>query len=128
MTILPSNLSPELRPLSVLRIKTAQQPNVGVEELRKKPILMVGNFLSSSVMTRGVCEELAARLSAAGWPVLTTSNKRHRVTRLADMIDTVWRRRRDYEVAHVDVFSGPAFSWAEAVCWSLKQINKPYIL
>jgi glycosyltransferase involved in cell wall biosynthesis len=89
---------------------------------------MVGNFLSSSVITRGVCEELAARLSAAGWRVLTTSNKQNRVKRLADMIDTLWRRRRDYEVAHVDVFSGPAFSWAEAVCWSLKRINKPYIL
>jgi glycosyltransferase involved in cell wall biosynthesis len=89
----------------------------------------VGNFLS--VARPGsctVCELLAERLSSAGWPVLTTSDKSARLSRLADMLTTVWRRRREYAVAQVDVYSGPSFIWAESVCWLLRRLGKPFIL
>ena len=91
-------------------------------------ILLVGNFLSSSVGTRGVCEDLAVRLEALGWSVLTTSCRRSRLPRLADMLSTAWFERRRYAVAQVDVYSGPAFSWAEAVCWTLRRAGKPFVL
>lgn len=94
----------------------------------QKTVLIVGNFLSAAGYTRGVCEDLAERLQAAGWSVITTSNKPNRLTRLIDMVTTAWRRRNEYEVAQVDVFSGPAFFWAEAVCWTLRRASKPYIL
>ena len=91
-------------------------------------ILMVGNFLSSSLGLRFVCEDLATQLAACGWSVLTTSNRPGRASRLLDMISTVWHRRREYDVAHVDVYSGLAFFWAEMVCWLLHRLGKPYVV
>ena len=98
------------------------------QAIDKVSVLMVGNFLSATVGTRGVCEDLAARLVTFGWPVVTTSGKPGRIARLVDMLNTVWTRRRDYSVAQVDVYSGLAFGWAEAVCWMLRRIDKPYVL
>ena len=94
----------------------------------KLPVLLVGTFLSSTLGNRSVCEDLAARLGAAHWLVLTTSERQGRLPRLLDMVSTVWCRRYDYAVAQVDVFSGPAFVWAEAVCQILCWVGKPYIL
>jgi glycosyltransferase involved in cell wall biosynthesis len=91
-------------------------------------LLMVGNFLSASVGTRGVCEELAERLANDGWLIVTTSKREKRAARLVDMISTTWRNRQQYRVAHVDVFSGPSFAWAEAVTWTLRRAHKPYVL
>jgi glycosyltransferase involved in cell wall biosynthesis len=89
---------------------------------------MIGNFLSCHGLGRGVCEDLAERLDRAGWRVHRTSTARARLPRLGEMLSTVWRRRREYAVAQVDVYSGPAFVWAEAVCWMLRRADKPYIL
>lgn len=91
-------------------------------------VLLVGNFLSGSVGTRGVCEELAERLRGAGWGVLTTSAKAGKVARLGDMVGTVWRRRKEYAAAQVDVYSGAAFFWAETVAFALRRAGKPYVL
>ena len=93
-----------------------------------KTVLLVGNFLSGSSGNRGVCEDLAERLARSGWGVVTTSDRRARLARLSDMIGTAWRRRRDYDVSQVDVYSGPAFSWAEAACWTLRRARKPFVL
>jgi len=94
----------------------------------KPTVLLVGNFLSATLGNRSVCEDLAERLSASNWRVLTTSARQARLPRVCDMLRMVWYRRYDYEVAHVDVFSGPAFIWAEAVCQLCRQVGKPYIL
>lgn len=94
----------------------------------KVPVLLVGNFLSATGGSRCVCEELALRLAHNGHQVLTTSNKRPRLRRLLDMTGTVLRRRRDYAVAQVDVYSGPAFLWAEIVSAMLRALGKPFIL
>ena len=91
-------------------------------------ILMVGNFLSNHVATRGVGEELAEHLKEAGWKVARTSDHRSRLPRLMAMQATIWRRRRDFDAAQVDVFSGNAFLWAEAAGWSLKRLGKPFVL
>jgi glycosyltransferase involved in cell wall biosynthesis len=91
-------------------------------------VLLVGNFLSASVGVRGVCEDLAERLRGAGWRVSATSARKNRVVRLCDMLQTTWSRRRDYQIAHVEVYSGPAFRWAEAVCWMLRLLKKPFVL
>lgn len=92
------------------------------------PVLMVGNFLSASYGSRGVCEDLAARLSATGWSVITTSRQVSRWPRLFDMVSTAWCRRREYAVAQVDLFSGAAFVWAEVVCRVLQGARKPFVL
>lgn len=94
----------------------------------KPATLIIGTFLSSSLVTHSVCEELATRLKAAGWTVLTSSAKPGRMARLLDMVGTAWRQRLRYRIAQVDVYSGPAFLWAEAVCSVLCLAGKPYIL
>jgi len=91
-------------------------------------ILIVGNFLSSHGRVRGVCEELAPRLRELGWTVVATSSCLFRPARLIDMLWTVWRQRHHYDLAQVDVYSGPSFRWAEAVCGLLRNLNRPYIL
>jgi len=93
----------------------------------KVPLMLVGNFLSQTGI-RSVCEDLAEHLSANGHPVFTTSRRKARSLRFVDMTSTVWQRRRRYSVALVEVYSGPAFLWAEAVCWLLRRSHKPYVL
>lgn len=91
-------------------------------------VLLVANFLSVNGLNRGYSEELADRLEAGGRHVVRTSSEVGRVRRLLDMVATVWRRRRDYRVALIDVFSGPSFVWAEAVAFELRRLGKPYVL
>ncbi len=92
------------------------------------PLLMVGNFLSGSVFTRGAGEELCARLRQDGWEVITTSAKVNRLIRLVDMLRTVVSNRDAYRLAYVEVYSGLAFGWAELVCAALRSLRKPYLL
>lgn len=98
------------------------------EAERNPGVLIVGNFLSRRIATRAVCEELADRLADEGWSVLRTSDRRARLPRLVGMQRSIWRFRRRFDVAQVDVFSGGAFVWAEAAAWSLKRLQKPFVL
>jgi glycosyltransferase involved in cell wall biosynthesis len=81
-----------------------------------------------AVGARAQSEELGERLAALGWRVSAVSHLRGRLTRAADMVTSAWRWRDRYEVAEVDVFSGAAFRWAEAVCAVLRAARKPYVL
>jgi glycosyltransferase involved in cell wall biosynthesis len=47
---------------------------------------------------------------------------------LIDMVHTCWTARNRFDVAHVELYSGNAFLWAEAVCAILRRLGKPYIL
>ena len=91
-------------------------------------IMLVGNFLSGSGLSRSVSEELAPQLAARGWTVLTTSPQPGRLARLLDTTLTLWRKRREFALAHVEVYSGMAFGLAEAACGVLQATGKPYIL
>jgi glycosyltransferase involved in cell wall biosynthesis len=91
-------------------------------------VLLIGNFLSSSRGTRCVCEELADRLAARGWTVISASDRPGAFARLRDMLATVWRERPRYSVAQIDVYSGRAFIWAELVSLTLRLLGKPYLL
>lgn len=91
-------------------------------------ILMVGTFFSNVPGTCSVSEEMAERLTSCGWAVFTTSARRTRLTRLMDMVATTWSKRGNYRLAHVSVYSGSAFVWAEVVCWVLRRIGRPYVL
>lgn len=101
-----------------------------VSGVANKPpaLLIVSNFIAGSG-GRAASEDLALHLRARGWSVLTTSTKRSKVPRLLDMLRTTWRVRRRCDVALVDLYSGPASTWAVAVCvlWTLST-RKPYIV
>jgi len=88
--------------------------------------LAVGNFFGSRG-TWQYCHELVAQLEGRGHSVIRTSTRVSRPLRLLDMVATVLRRRGDYDLAHVDVFSGPSFLWAQAVVAVLRRIGKPVV-
>lgn len=90
-------------------------------------LLYVSNFLSAT-HNRSYCEDLTARLEAHGWEITRTSSQANRALRLLDMVRTVWTRRRTYRIAAVDLFSGAAFLWAEAACFELSRLNKPFLI
>lgn len=91
-------------------------------------LLMVGNFVPVGGASPAVSQELSRRLASAGWRVVTTSATRPRPLRLADMLLTTWAARRDYQVAHIDLFSDKAFLWAEATSTLVRRLGKPYVL
>lgn len=95
---------------------------------QQKSILIVGNFISARRGIRCVCEDLAEHMAASGLHVITTSKYSSRLFRLLDMLVTIWRKRRCYAIAHVDVYSGRAFALAEAACGALHLLGKPFIL
>ncbi|MBL8132712.1 MAG: glycosyltransferase family 4 protein [Anaerolineae bacterium] len=77
---------------------------------------------------RFVLEELIERLPALGWRTLGASARHNRALRMLDVLATIWRARREYQVAHVDVFSGLAFIQAELSVGLLRLLGKPVVL
>lgn len=95
---------------------------------RHPRVLFIGHFFSAKTGTRSNAEDVSGHLTTAGWTILTTSHHRKRIPRILDMVATVVRKRRLYEVAVVDVYSGFAFAWAELVCALLVWLRKPVVL
>jgi glycosyltransferase involved in cell wall biosynthesis len=91
-------------------------------------VLLIGNFISANGGSRGVCEDLVPHLKSCGWKVTYTSTKSARLPRLLDMLFTIVRRKEEYAVAHVDIYSGRAFLLAEIVCNTLRCLGKPFVL
>ncbi|MEL7625983.1 MAG: glycosyltransferase family 4 protein [Anaerolineaceae bacterium] len=91
-------------------------------------LLFIGNFLPAPRHNKNVWHFLAEKLAETGWSVITTSNEEHQLLRLVDMLLTIWRERRSYQVAHIDVFSGKAFIFAQLSTILLKWLKKPIIL
>ncbi len=93
-----------------------------------RSILLVSNLFAPTPGSWGVCRELAAQLRMVGWQVFTTSAWPWRRIRPVEMLWSIWYLRNRFNVAHVDVFSGPAFRWAEASVWLLKRLGKPTVI
>ncbi len=96
--------------------------------MQKPAILFIGNHFSDNQHNQNAWQDLAFRLRQTGYRVITASGKRSKALRLIDMLWTSLKRRKDYELAQVDVFSGSAFTWALFSTLLLKQLNKPVIL
>ncbi len=95
---------------------------------KRRPLLFLGNFLRGAAGNSGVSADLARNLAARGWSIITASHHVQRAKRLWHMMWTAWSRSRDYQVAHVDVFSGLAFLQAEILCGVLGWLGKPYVV
>lgn len=91
-------------------------------------ILLISNFLSKHVHTRGIGEELQDQLVEQGWNVLITSHRMNKFFRLIDMLWTIWARRTKYQIAQIDVYSGPAFWWAFLAGRLLYALRKPFVV
>ena len=89
---------------------------------------MIGNFLPSPKHNKNVWYFLAEKLADTGWSVTTTSDKDNQFIRLLDMLFTIWRRKNSYQVAHIDVFSGKAFIYAQLSTCLLKMLKKRIVI
>ncbi|MDZ4770861.1 MAG: glycosyltransferase family 4 protein [Chloroflexota bacterium] len=97
--------------------------------MASRSALLLGFFASRHAGSyRGVCEDLADRLTDAGWQIVTASGFRNRPLRMLDMLVTLWRARSRYAVAYIEVFSGLGFYQAEISAVLLRRLNKPYVL
>jgi len=94
----------------------------------EKTILFVGNYFKSDKSNQNIWFEIPERLKQHGWQTLVTSKKVSKPSRLLDMLWTIFSKRNLYNVALVDVFSGPAFIWAEMSARLLKILKKPFVL
>jgi glycosyltransferase involved in cell wall biosynthesis len=93
---------------------------------QKPTILLIGNHFRSKKSNLHVWHELPDRLQGFGWETIFTSTKRCRILRMIDMLWTIMSKK--YQIAEVDVFSGPSFLWVELSVIILKIIKKPIIL
>jgi glycosyltransferase involved in cell wall biosynthesis len=113
--------------MSANRIKTtsrrAQRPGAGRES-----VLMVGAYVGIARGSRQISEGIGERLAKAGWRIHFVSRRQGRLARLKDMLRSTWTMRHEYCVAHIDLFSGPAFWWGAAVCLALKWLGKPFVV
>lgn len=95
----------------------------------KRRALILGHFSSIRSNTyRGVCEDLAEQLASKGWEISWASGFQSRPLRLIDMLWTILSKRRHYDVAQVDVYSGLAFRLAEVTCLALRLVGKRYVI
>jgi len=102
--------------------------SANLSEIMSGRILFIGNFLSASGNSRSVSEELTQRLSRRGWSIATASGISNRFLRLLDMIASSVRHGTGSDIAMIEVYSGPAFFWAEVTTHILKILKKPVVL
>jgi len=116
---------------SQVSVTTNLSLNSGARAVSGEPcssVFFVGAYSSPSQGSRGITEDLCAHLCSSGWNMRIVSQRPSRAGRLFEMLWTSWSERNRYQVAAVDLYSGPAFFWAQAVCWSLRRARKPYVL
>ncbi len=106
---------------------TAEGTPLLATDPRPVRVLLIGNFFGLQGGGQ-YCKDLAVQLALRGHRVLSVSHSRPRALRLFAMTFYPWWQRRRFDVAQVDVFSGPSFLWAEAATMALRTARKPFAL
>ena len=132
----PGKLSPLADKLCKGRVRrdVRDASNLGCK--KRRPVLMprfprlllIGNFLSFAGGSRSVIEDLAERLPDSGRAPICVSSFHSAWIRGIHMLSTATFRRLEYEVAVVDLYSGRAFIWGEALSLLLKALRCPFVL
>lgn len=92
------------------------------------PVFLAGNFLSSVAGSRSPLEDLADKLRSAGVDPVCASHFRPGWLRALHMLSTAFIQRSRYRVSVVDLYSGRAFLWGEAMTIALQQMGCPFVL
>lgn len=90
-------------------------------------VLIISNFLSPRYGSRPVQQDIRERLERMEYETTAASPFRSGLIRGAHMVSAVLLRQRRYDVAIVDVYSGRAFRWAEAVSLALTALRRPFV-
>jgi len=73
-------------------------------------------------------EDLSSRLITRGYSCLLTSSVLHRYKRALDICATVVRKRKEYDILSLQVYSGPSFLVEEIVSFLAQRLNKPIVM
>lgn len=90
-------------------------------------LLLVANFLSATNGSHSVMEELAERMRSATEKLVCVSQYRSGLVRGLHMVSTALLRRKDYDAAVIDLYSGRAFLWGEVTAKLLNALDCPFI-
>ncbi len=90
-------------------------------------LLLIANFLSANGGSRSVMEDLADRLQDSVDRIICASHYRSGLMRGLHMAATALLKRRDYDLAVVDLYSGRAFLWGETIARLLKFLDCPFV-
>ncbi len=90
-------------------------------------LFLVANFLSANGGSRSVMEDLADRLQTSVDRITCASHYRSGLMRGLHMAATALLKRREYDLAVVDLYSGRAFLWGETVARLLKFLGCPFV-
>jgi glycosyltransferase involved in cell wall biosynthesis len=113
----------------ITRPPPAGRPRGRTDSLKARPrVLFIGTFPPADAGSRTPAEALAGKLRETGFETHLTSKRRSRIGRVVDMLHTTWTARAAYDVAHLDVYSGAAFRWADLISRVLRAIGKPSVL
>jgi glycosyltransferase involved in cell wall biosynthesis len=91
-------------------------------------VFLAANFLSAGGGSRSVVEDLEERLRGEGYALVKASPYRNGLVRGAHLIATALRRRREYDLAVVDLYSGRAFMIGEALSLAMRALDRPFVL
>ena len=58
-----------------------------------RSVLFAGSYVTHGVGSRGVSEDVALRLEQIGWQVWIASRRAGRISRVAELLSTIWRQR-----------------------------------
>jgi glycosyltransferase involved in cell wall biosynthesis len=94
----------------------------------KPNLLLAGNHLSSHGGSRGPIEDLAERLAKQGYSCLCVSRYRNGLIRGADLLSATVIHRSRYDIGFVDLYSGRAFLWGEAISTALQLLGRPFVV
>lgn len=73
-------------------------------------------------------ERLSDLFQELGYPVISVSSSLNRYARLADIVTTLLRRRREIDILIVLTYSGPSFVVEDIASWIGKQSNIPVVI
>lgn len=89
-------------------------------------ILFVGSFLSATTGSRGITETICSLLASENLDLKLTSRFKNQILRFADILFNVLLS--NYDVLHIDVYSGKAFHYAKVAGYVGKLRGKKVIM
>lgn len=93
----------------------------------KGKILYVGNMLSSHGLSVTTIETLGKQLEECGYQFIYSSEKKPMLQRLADMVWTLVRNRKNLDKVIIDTYSSTAFWFCYVISLLARMFKIPYI-
>jgi glycosyltransferase involved in cell wall biosynthesis len=95
-------------------------------QTQKVRALVIANFLSGRPGTRSAAEDLVVNLERLGCEFICASHFRPGWLRGLHMLWVAVTQSKKYDVAVVDLYSGKAFLWGEALSLLLPRLGRPF--